>query len=489
MKKILLVLLLMMMLSTSAFADTEEPSVWAKEYVELVLEQNILNDAFFNGYKNYITRGEFAYLGVKLYEDYTGQTASVGEASFLDTSDEWVLKAKNTGFVGGYPDGTFLPDKEITREELAVLFVNVFNASGVEYLPADETEFIDDEQIASWAKNAVYIAKGNGIVNGVGANRFNSKGKATKEQALIMFNKAQTSTDLVFSGNDKGEFLVDALYPPEFILSKETIELGEFTKIVAKNIYYPELLYIQQSLTSTAEFIKNGDYYECILPATYYTALGNYTIEYGLKGLDEFSKEIKVVDRTFKIQYLSVDAKIESSTRTTEAYDQYNKYYKPALAVNKYEDTKKLSEYNPYVLPVNGRLSTEFGERRYVNGLPTSYNHAGLDIATSRGTQVVSTYKGQVVLAMELILTGNSVVISHGNGIFSTYFHLDKMNVNEGDLVDTGQLIGEVGTTGFSTGPHLHFSISYHTLNLEPGYFLYHQRVTKENYMELFNSK
>ena len=343
-----------------------------------------------------------------MYEHYTGKIATVGDATFTDTSDEWVLKAKNMGFIGGYPDGSYLPEKDITREELAVLFVNLFNASGIEYLPSDDKAFVDDDKIATWAKTSVYIAKKNGIVRGVGGNRFDPKAKATKEQSLIMFNKAQTSVDLINTGIVKKDFFVETIYPPEFILSKEKIELGEYTSIVAKNIYTPEDLYIKQALNPNAKFIKNGDHYLCILPATYYTQTSSYPLEYG--------------------------------------------------------------------------------QNRYVNGSPTSYNHAGYDIAANRGTEVVSTYKGQVVLAMELILTGKSVVVNHGHGIFSTYFHLDQINVSKDDVVKTGQKLGEVGSTGFSTGPHLHFSISFYKLNLEPGYFLYNKKVTYDNYMDVFNN-
>jgi murein DD-endopeptidase MepM/ murein hydrolase activator NlpD len=137
-------------------------------------------------------------------------------------------------------------------------------------------------------------------------------------------------------------------------------------------------------------------------------------------------------------------------------------------------------------LPVGGRLTTEFGETRYVNDFPTSYRHLGLDIAAPEGTEVKASNRGKVVLARSLILTGNTVMIDHGEGLFSVYHHLLKLSVKAGAVVERGQKIGEVGSTGFSTGPHLHFMISYFTTNLEPGYVLFGQPVTYENYEELF---
>jgi murein DD-endopeptidase MepM/ murein hydrolase activator NlpD len=86
---------------------------------------------------------------------------------------------------------------------------------------------------------------------------------------------------------------------------------------------------------------------------------------------------------------------------------------------------------------------------------------------------------------MPLILTGNSVVIDHGQGLFSVYFHLDKLFVSTVEFVKRGQLIGAVGSTGFSTGPHLHFTMSCAQSNIEPGYMLYDRSITKNNYLEL----
>ena len=195
-KRVILLLIFMLIISSFSFADAQ-PSDWAVEFVDDVKEQNLIEETFFNDYQSSISRKDFAYLGVKLYEEYTGESALPGEASFADTTDEWILKAKNVGIVGGYPDGTYGPNNNITREELAVLFVNVFKASNIEYLQPGEEKFVDDSTIADWAKESVYIAKANGVINGVGNNTFDPSNTATKEQSLIMFNKIQVSNSYV----------------------------------------------------------------------------------------------------------------------------------------------------------------------------------------------------------------------------------------------------------------------------------------------------
>lgn len=216
MKKFTTALLLMALLITPwTYAETDEPSSWAIESIEAVSDQDILDEVFFSDYGIDITRQQFAYLGVKLYEYYTGETATEGSASFTDTQDEWALKAKNVGIVGGYPDGTFKPDQSITRQELAVLFVNTLKAAEVDYTPADGDKFADDISIADWAKTSVYIAKANGIVSGVGENQYNPTGNATKEQSLVMFRNVQVSDQIAQNAELNAEKTVLIMYGSE----------------------------------------------------------------------------------------------------------------------------------------------------------------------------------------------------------------------------------------------------------------------------------
>lgn len=293
--------------------------------------------------------------------------------------------------------------------------------------------------------------------------------------------------DTLYYGSESTLFIVEAQYSPVFTASSDSISQGEFIIIQGSKIYDPESLYIDQSYMEGLSFEKNGDSYECLIPSTYYTTPGVYTINYGV-GQYEYELTFEVKAREFNLQYLTVNEKTTQTTQTAEAYAEYNKYYKPALLKNVYQSEASHLTNQSFVLPVTGRITTEFGVQRYVNDKPTSYPHSGLDIANDTGTEVISTYDGEVVLSMPLLVTGNTVVISHGNGIFSSYLHMDSLNVEEGDIVKTGETIGTIGSTGFSTGPHLHFTISYYKMNLEPGYFIYGEPVTYENYKTLFNN-
>ncbi len=114
---------------------------------------------------------------------------------------------------------------------------------------------------------------------------------------------------------------------------------------------------------------------------------------------------------------------------------------------------------SPFIMPIEGRFSSGYGSpRRYVTGGNVSY-HNGLDIAAPQGTPIVATNDGLVVISNYYPIKGGLVVIDHGYDVFSFYFHQSKMLVEVGEVVSQGQVIGEVGSTGLSTGPHLHWEM------------------------------
>ncbi|MDR2759080.1 MAG: M23 family metallopeptidase [Spirochaetaceae bacterium] len=126
----------------------------------------------------------------------------------------------------------------------------------------------------------------------------------------------------------------------------------------------------------------------------------------------------------------------------------------------------------PFVPPVTStRRTSFFGDRRvfrYVDGSSETSIHAGVDYGVPRGTPVTACAPGRVVLARPRIVTGNSVVIEHLPGVYSLYYHLDKIGVDEGAMVNARSPLGESGSTGLSTGPHLHWEIRVAGENADP---------------------
>ena len=122
---------------------------------------------------------------------------------------------------------------------------------------------------------------------------------------------------------------------------------------------------------------------------------------------------------------------------------------------------------HPFVKPVEGPITSAFGLRRIINDKPRS-PHSGVDIGVPEGTEVGACNDGIVVFVQELYLCGKTIIIDHGFGLYSMYFHLSETQVKEGDTVQVGDCIGLVGATGRVTGPHLHWGIKLLGARVDP---------------------
>ena len=110
--------------------------------------------------------------------------------------------------------------------------------------------------------------------------------------------------------------------------------------------------------------------------------------------------------------------------------------------------------------PVTGRISGVFGSQRILNGQPRQ-PHYGIDIAVPKGTPVRAPASGLVTLVKDLYFSGWTIIINHGLGLNSTFLHLDSIAISVGDTVQRGSIIGTVGSTGRSTGPHLDWRLDW----------------------------
>ncbi len=122
-----------------------------------------------------------------------------------------------------------------------------------------------------------------------------------------------------------------------------------------------------------------------------------------------------------------------------------------------------------FIRPINGgRISSIFGSQRILNGKPKNA-HNGIDIAVPRGTPVKAMTDGIVRLSADnFYYSGNFILLDHGQGLNSVYLHLSKSFVHEGQYVKKGEIIGKVGTTGRSTGPHLHWGVQWFNKRVDP---------------------
>lgn len=121
----------------------------------------------------------------------------------------------------------------------------------------------------------------------------------------------------------------------------------------------------------------------------------------------------------------------------------------------------------PFIKPVPGEVIGPFGRKSVINGQPRS-PHTGVDLRGKKGTPIKAINDGCVVLTGDHFFSGLSVVIDHGGGVQSMYFHMDKIQVQQGEMVEKGAVIGLVGSTGRVTGPHLHWGIRVNGARVDP---------------------
>ena len=174
----------------------------------------------------------------------------------------------------------------------------------------------------------------------------------------------------------------------------------------------------------------------------------------------------KVLKRKYNIQ--RIDGLEESKVTPPESVykrikEENNKIGK-ARAINSDLPFFK----NQFIMPVEGIISGVYGSQRILNGKPR-WPHYGIDIAAKQGTKIKSSGSGIVTMAEDdLYYTGGTIIMDHGHGISTIYSHLENVLVSVGDQINQGDVIGTVGSTGRSTGPHLDFRVNWFQTRLDP---------------------
>lgn len=173
---------------------------------------------------------------------------------------------------------------------------------------------------------------------------------------------------------------------------------------------------------------------------------------------------------------LTVHAKQFATQRIRLSSQKRKLFASPKVAQEKALWRKVLETATPeqlwdgtFLLPVKGRITTPFGLRRIYVGLKNPHGiHRGIDFAAPFGTLVRAANDGQVLLARSFVLEGNAVLLNHGQGVLTAYFHLASIKVREGDFVRKGQIIGAVGSSGVATGAHLHWALYVGGVAVDP---------------------
>jgi len=198
------------------------------------------------------------------------------------------------------------------------------------------------------------------------------------------------------------------------------------------------------------------------------TSPGRHFLRVGIENSEGGS-----VERVFQVQVKPGGFEVQRLTLPEEMVALKGEALQRVLADNK-KMLRVFNRVNPerlwqhsFIKPVEGPITSAFGLRRIINGEGRS-PHSGVDIGAPEGTEVGACNDGIVVFVQELYLCGKTIIIDHGFGLYSMYFHLSEIRVKEGETVGVGDCIGLVGATGRVTGPHLHWGIRLLGARVDP---------------------
>ncbi|MEO1590708.1 MAG: M23 family metallopeptidase [Cyanobacteria bacterium J06632_22] len=210
-------------------------------------------------------------------------------------------------------------------------------------------------------------------------------------------------------------------------------------------------------------FLLSGNRYRALIPTSPLDTPGRLTLDVSVAGTSS-RLTVNLANRSFATQRIWLPAG-SGSLGTDHEFARVAEFKRIVTPERHWQGA--------LVRPSQGRVSTVFGVRRYYNGVfAEDYYHRGVDYAAATGSPVLSPAAGTIRLVGRVAdgfeLHGNTIGIDHGQGVLSIMIHLSRIDVSEGDFVSAGQVIGGVGSTGASTGPHLHWGLYVHGVAIDP---------------------
>ncbi|WP_424599268.1 M23 family metallopeptidase [Arcobacter sp.] len=237
-------------------------------------------------------------------------------------------------------------------------------------------------------------------------------------------------------------------------------------QIINEKITDPKLTLGNINLPFYKEPFKKDSFY-ALVPISYYHKLESekVIISYVRNNRRLFTSiKIYIYDGNYKSEKIEVaDSKINLNKK---AIIRANTEYKEAMKIYN-TNTKEILWEKDFTFPMYSKVTSDFGTKRVYNGQLKSY-HSGIDFRADIGSPIGAANDGIVRFAGNRFYSGNSIIIDHGQGVFTCYFHLSKILVKENQKVKRDDKIGLSGDTGRITGPHLHFGTRIHGVLVDP---------------------
>ncbi|MEN8802662.1 MAG: peptidoglycan DD-metalloendopeptidase family protein [Thiogranum sp.] len=215
--------------------------------------------------------------------------------------------------------------------------------------------------------------------------------------------------------------------------------------------------------------VANGAVYTAVVGLPLATKPGTHTLSIKNTSGNVVTQEFTVTDKTYQSQHITIKNKrmVNPEKRDMERIGREQRQIKKALASWNEQSPETLR----FLLPVEGPMSSPFGLRRFFNEQARK-PHSGLDLAAPEGTPIKAPASGRIADTGDFFFNGNTVFIDHGQGLVTMYCHLSRIDVEPGQQVASGEIIGTVGKTGRVTGAHLHWGVSLNDARVDPMLFL-----------------
>ncbi len=179
----------------------------------------------------------------------------------------------------------------------------------------------------------------------------------------------------------------------------------------------------------------------------------------------------KIINLSIRKKYFTTQ-NININKYRKKTKEELERIYKEKEEIQKAKNIRydNFPDYD-FITPTKGIVTGVYGTQRYYNGVKGRY-HNGHDIAADIGTPIYSPSKGKIILTGNYYYNGKFVMINHGNNLISIFLHMNQISVSKGSIVEKGEIIGTVGNTGLSTGPHLHWSVMLNNVYVDPIEFI-----------------
>jgi len=343
-------------------------------------------------------------------------------------------------------------DEPINRGEFLKLLLDNHNYNIITEAPTIFPDVPEDHEFFEYIRKAQSF----GFIDGYENGNFGPYDTITRAQAAKILIKAFNPKLIIdysptFSDISINDWHHDYVFKAVGARYFEGYPDGTMKPDRAINFDEAEIIIKRAAVPQEFKGIANKSYFQSYIGVHRLTETGTKI----LKIITETNHDyhILVTKRDVPVESFSLpESKNElfESTKIDTTWDQIN-----GAKANPHP--KQLWE-GPFIVPTDGILTLGFGDKLYING-NFSGSHFGLDYANTEGTEIYASNTGIVTLAEETMSYGNTVVIDHGHNVFTMYLHCSELKVQKGDHVNKGDLIALMGSTGISTGSHLHFTV------------------------------